>query len=79
MRHRFTTIAQLNNMKIQILEFIKSFGCKDIKNPLNNKITGDFSRNFFSKKRKGVCTKQFCGSPDPAPFSTEKQKTAQND
>ena len=74
MRHRFTTTAQPNNMKIQILEFIKSFGCKDIKNSPNNKITGDFSRKFFFKKRKGVCTKQFCGSPDPVPFFTEEAK-----
>ena len=74
MRHRFTTIAQQNNMKIQILEFIMSVGCKDIKNPPNHKIFYPIL-NFFFKKRKGVCTKQFRRSSAPAPIPTKSAKT----
>jgi hypothetical protein len=58
-----------------------SFGCKDIKKSPNNKIFYSIFNFFqkkeeknFSKKRKGVCTKQFRRGSTPTRQPTRKQK-----
>lgn len=54
-----------------------SFGCKDIKNPPNNKITGDFSRNFFSKKEGVFAPNNFAVLLPPSPSSLKSEKRTQ--
>ena len=74
MRHRFTTIAQLNNMKIQIFRVYHEFRLQKYKKISEQQNNWRLFSNFFQKKERAFAPNNSVEAPPPPPIPLKSEK-----